>query len=251
MCTISIDSAQLVEDVITNWTQQKRMFSLFEVSKEVQARLIERKLPFERHQELRSYYDQSPVLRDALQSTYNVTLRPMEQGLSARVYHPVGSDASQYMPLDRKNGTHLPPQVPSSNVVTSGGGHVLSTVPFAASIPMTSNGQPLTIAQPRATPRNGQPHDPNITEVNKSDELWVPIPHVKVAGFHPGDTVDVDVLNDVVTFKPTLNNSGLKHKTVESYGNLRLYRKERTGFGLTSTKFKVESELGKVTLTSI
>lgn len=259
MCNVDSSVTQIVDNVCTLWTQQGRAFTAYEVTKEVQARLTEKKMGFVRHRDLRDYYRDCPTLQAALQNGYASTLRPMENGgTEAWVYHPTGYDASQYQPLDRQNGTHLPPQVPSSNMVTSSpvAAPVMSAVPVVMStvpiVTTTTNSISRRVPKPKAAPQ-----DPNITEVNKSGEIWVGIRHVKQAGFKPGDSVEMTCTNGVVTFtKPSASVSAgvttvAKRKTVEQYGNLRLLTHDRKVMALTSTRFRVEAIPDKVTVTSI
>lgn len=257
MCTINNDTAELIDEVIVKWTKRGQAFTSYEVTKEAQARLKEKGLPFVRHQDVRDYYDQSPALSDA-RHTYNYTrtLVPMPHGVPAFVYHPHGYDVADYQPLDRGNGTHLPAQVPASNLA----GTTPTAATATATTPAPTNGQLVVNKIKLTASGNGNghatrlPQGPDVAVVNKSGDVWISVPHVQQAGFQSGDIVDLSEAAGVVTIGSSataVNGGVLRQKTVETKGNLRLSIADRTNLGLTSTSFKVDVQPGRLTLTSL
>jgi hypothetical protein len=242
MCSNEV--ATHVEAVIEKWTQEGRAFTKLEVTREVQNRLVENKQPFVRHRDIKDYYRQSPALKAALMGDYKATLRDVGAQEDAWVYHPSNYDPTQYQPLDRQNGAHLPAQVPSTNVAAS--------APVPVSSPSISIGVPtLSISSVAAV---AQPKKGTCTEtsVNKSGEVWVSTIAVKQAGFNIGEYVALGVINGMVFFeKWTPKTDTGRSKMVENHGNLRLSPTDRSVLGVKADKFNVQASPGKITLTPV
>lgn len=228
MCTLASPVTDLIDSVVDAWIAQGRAFTAFEVSLEVQKQLPQNGLAFLHHREMVDYYRDGLCgpLQSALNTgTYLATLRTMPNGQQANVYYPPSYDVSRYQPLPTANRrTRTPAAAPATPAPTNGNG--IFQAPAAP-----------------AAPTDGS----LLVEVNKSGELWISRRAVAAAGWGPGSVVEFSRKPDLSgVVAEAIGQSGSVSHSVEAYGNLRLYPKDRSLLALTGSRFKLSVSPGRM-----
>jgi hypothetical protein len=171
MC--SPQSADVVREVVSEFVDDDRLFTAFDVSKEVQKRLTDRNLPFERHRHLKGTIHQE--LEQFTQTgVYERQLHDVGAPTQAFLYFPPNTDPNDYVPQDR----------PQKAVQTT-------TAPVGTPHPATNK---LTLATDDDDDE-GDEKDTGRTPDNRGT-LGVPGYILTAAGFSDGETAYVESSND-------------------------------------------------------
>jgi hypothetical protein len=219
-------AADMIDVVVKEWLDQKRAFTSYEVSKEVQNRLkVSGRLNWglHRHQAVRDYYQQCQPLRDEVEyGDYKEQLVDVGGGNQATLYFPDGYDPSKYKPLTIHRGGQQ--AAPVQSLATT-------SVPFIAAGP---------------APVRSQMADDGTVEVkDKLSILRIPKTIMEEAGFQPGDQVYVSKNQDTVVLSKQAPNSTttVTIRRVENRGGLRFYKSvRREEFGMKGDKFQLKAD---------
>src|SRR5262245_19074249 len=96
--TLDATTQDLINDVVTEFIEQGRMFTAFEVSLAVK----DRGAPY-RHRNMRDYVHEVVFRVGGDRGTYTRTLMDVGAPEQAWVYHPLTSNPYEYVPLDRRD----------------------------------------------------------------------------------------------------------------------------------------------------
>jgi len=96
-----------INEVVTTWTEEGRMFTAFEVSLNLKEQGVR-----ERHRNLRDHVHQA-IFTIGGPKDYSRTLMDVGAPEQAWVYHPQTSSPYRYRPLDRSGFNPLPPDDPN------------------------------------------------------------------------------------------------------------------------------------------
>src|SRR5262245_23830296 len=96
--TLGIATQSRIDEIVTQWVREGRLFTAFEVSLAVKEQGIR-----ERHRNMREYVHQSIFRAGVARGDYTRTLMDVGAPEQAWVYHPAGSNPYTYEPLDRSD----------------------------------------------------------------------------------------------------------------------------------------------------
>ena len=195
MC--SAETEQLIIEVVTAKVDGDEKFTAFDVSREVQARQEEDGVPMDRHRNIKN-----DIHREMAQyvdsGIYEKTLHEVGAPSLAFLYHPSGTDPSDYVPQHRQNA---PPRQPQAQ-----------PQPVQPSQPQGAVGGPMS-------GQNGHRGDARGT-------LAVSCDVVREAGFVRGELAYVfpQVRNGQDVLVISKNNPGnfRASYTVDEYENVRI-----------------------------
>jgi hypothetical protein len=215
-------SQPVIREVASEFIVDQLMFTAYEVSKEVQKRLSERELPFERHFNMREYVHQT--LRQYIQSgQYRKKQHDVGADIPADLYYPVGADPNQYVPMSRGarptvQGAATAEQTPPTTTRTV-------HVPVTGTVSVSGASTQATDAARRGDARG---------------TLAVPSPMLRAIGFNHRETAYVFNRTDsmghseiVVVKTLPENQPALSEYTVDDGGNVRITAATLQEGGLT------------------
>lgn len=231
MAVLSAPLLGLIEEVVNKWTGERRMFTAYVVSKEVQRLGKERNIETMRHAHMGQAVHLA--LSGALGSgEYERSLQDVGAPEMAFVFHPRGTDSSHYPPIDLSK-----PPIESAPVADT------LTAPVAAT--------PAAPAAP-AAPAPAATSSDNTASLAK-DRLNVPTFLSKAAGFNAGDTVYVTDKDPTGVIQPPclllLKESPPEPLTdyrVAADGRIRITPATLKIAGLDGTDFEFEGDAGRI-----
>jgi hypothetical protein len=94
--TLGMATQSRIDDIVSQWVGEGKMFTAFEVSLAVKDQGIR-----ERHRNMRDYIHESIFRAGVARGDYTRTLMDVGAPQQAWVYHPVGANPYEYEPLDR------------------------------------------------------------------------------------------------------------------------------------------------------
>ena len=194
--TLSVEVQELVNQVVSEFVGEGKMFTAFEVSLEVKKRGGQ-----ERHRNMREYVHETIFRIGIERGDYSRTLMDVGAPEQAWVYHTVAANPYDYVPLDRTG---------------------MDTVPAHARPRGVRNPLKLTpgLSSPFAIPAGAYGTD-------QRGRLCIPVSLLTQLGVGPGQRVNVlcDPANEQAVLTkasgPDAGNSDTSY-TVEGDGNVRL-----------------------------
>ncbi len=190
--TLDVDALTKIDEVVTRWLDEGRMFTAFEVSRAVQEEGVRK-----RHLHLRDAVHEAIARAVGGRPDYARTLMDVGAPDAAWVYHPAFADPSEYRPLDRSSGQ--------------------------------PDGRSATRARSvrRASRRSATSAVPDgAFGTDQRGRLCIPVRLLSQIGIRPGQRVHVvcDAANNRVLIKKTGARSAHTSYTAEPHGNVRLTR---------------------------
>lgn len=212
-------SLSVIQDVATEWVNDGRMFTAFEISLEVQKRVRDSGGQPERHRHMKGAIHQE-LERYINGGTYCQQLQDVGAGTPAFVYYPPNEDPATYKPLARKDS---PPQAPADPTL----GPVASqpaTTPAAPTKPSTP-GPGLSLCGPDDSD-DGDQVDSAGRRPDQRGTLTVPNQLLRAAGFQPKDIAYVTSRDDngakVLVLSKRTTSQPITTYTVDYATNVRV-----------------------------
>lgn len=245
MCTVEAES--IITDVVTELVNDDALFTAFDVTKKVQALLNEKKLPNERHRDLkrRIHEEVAPYVSQGL---YDQQLTDVGAPTKAFLYLPSGADPNAYTPQPRTDGQEQqspPTPQPAASPAPQ---------PVAASAANTTtpqSGPSISLVDAD----DGDEVDKAGRETDKRGSLTIPCFLLKAAGFATGDIAYVTTLqwgeSFAVSKRPVAGKAPLGTTyTVNSNVNVRVTASSLTACGLSpQSTFDFERQDDQVIVT--
>jgi hypothetical protein len=233
MTVVSPEVVGLIDEVVAQWTGERRLFSAYVVSKEVQRLGNERGVATDRHLNLREAVHTAmlPALGDG---SYDRSMQSIPTApLPAFVFHPSGVDPTGYPAFDRD----APPiaSAPTADEFEASKGKAASATATAAPAPASAPGA----AQDTGT-------------LGK-DRLNVPSFVSKAAGFNAGDDVFVtdeypNVAKPCLVLLKTRPDKVLTEYKVASDGRIRVPPAMLKIAGVEGSEFNFDGDDGKIVI---
>lgn len=101
--TLGMATQSRIDDIVTQWINEGKMFTAFEVSLAIKDEGIR-----ERHRNMRDTIHQAILQAGVARGDYSRTLMDVGAPEQAWVYHPVGANPYEYEPLDRTGHDRVP-----------------------------------------------------------------------------------------------------------------------------------------------
>jgi hypothetical protein len=212
---------ELIEDVVSEWVAEGRMFTAFEVSLALKERGVR-----ERHRHLREDVHQI-ICRAGATADYTRTLRDVGAPEQAWVYHRAGDNPFAYQPLDRSDFDAAVPYVVPG---------IRNAVRLSANLP-----------RPHAVP-------PGAFGTDQRGRVCIPVTLLARLGVGPGQRVDVlcDPANAQVLVTRPAANPGADADTsytVEPDGNVRISQGTLLKAGIHGLQcYRIEGTASVITL---
>lgn len=231
---LSNEITVLIEEVVDEFVGGTRMFTAFEVTKEVQSRLAAPGVLVVRHLHMKeAIHDQLSTKLTVNGGNYQRQLKDVNAPTPAWVYYPDGLDPSGYVPMDRSDpgNAATDPSQPAT-VATFINNDADPVDPAVVVTPLSAN--------PKAWETNGRLNVPN---------------HVmRAAGFAPGDAVYVYEDSDsgspsMVLSKTKKNVDPLTEYQVNSDGRVRISNAMLTMCKIDSQQFDFDGDTGVIVIT--
>ena len=226
--TLGTATQSRIDDVVSQWVRDGKMFTAFEVSLAVKEEGVR-----ERHRNMRDYVHQAIYQAGVARGDYSRTLMDVGAPEQAWVYHPISANPYDYEPLDRTGHDRVP-----RSARPKGLRHALR---LAAGL-----------SSPSAIPQGAYGSD-------QRGRLCIPVGLLGQIGAGPGQRVNVlcDPANEQVLISKATNGGAAPGSpdtsyTVEPDGNVRItqgtlekaaldgmqcYRVEGTDAAITVRKF--------------
>jgi len=224
--TIDRDILAKINEVVTDWIDQTRMFTAFEVSLALKEQGVR-----ERHRNLREHVHQA-IFRVGGPRDYSRTLMDVGAPEQAWVYHPQDSSPYRYRPLDR-TGHELPADDPT---------FVVPALRKPGRLVWGSAAQAAVPAGAFGTDQRGR--------------LCIPTSLLQGIGSGPGQRVAVEAQADqgTLTIRPlggTERAPADASYTVEPDGNVRLTQGTLDKAGLGGLQcYRLEGDTGRIIVRS-
>ena len=221
MCTQA--TLDKINDVVTDFVNDGRLFSAFEVSLEVQKRQTAVGESPERHRHMKREIHGSlqQYLSTSLYDCVNQKVGDDDgKALYALLYYPAGADPNSYLPLDRKDSTKptspaQPATATSPALPTTATSPALPATASVPSLSLTSNG-------------NGGDNKDSGRKTDARGVICVPNYLLRAAGFQHKDIAYVVASQengkDVIRLTKRATTTPLAQYTVDSYSNVRITR---------------------------
>ena len=178
--TLALPIVALIDEVVNEFANGTRMFTAYEVSKEVQTRSKDAGLPVVRHLHMKEVIHAQLMNQLTVNNgSYQRQLKDVGAPTPAWVYYPDGGDPSGYTPMDRDDTDAADP-VAADPVAAD---------PVAADPAAVVD--PVTLASVPVAAASADPVDPNTRTQDATGRLHVPNFVMRAAGFSPDDTVYV------------------------------------------------------------
>ena len=200
-----------IQDVTTDWVNDGRMFTAFEVSLEVQKRVRAEGGQPERHRHMKTaiHQEMDQYLQTGL---YGQNLQDVGAPDPAFVYHPPGEDPANYTPLSRKDDQQKPtPATP------------------AQPQPVAASSTPNIGLAAVDDDDDGDQTDSVGRKPDQRGTLTVPNYMLRAAGFQPKDVAYVTRRNDsgtdVLVLSKRATTQPVTTYTVDYASNVRVTAK--------------------------
>ncbi|MCK9459522.1 MAG: hypothetical protein M0R80_07780 [Proteobacteria bacterium] len=231
MC--NTNTQQFIEQVVADKVANNVMFTLFDVTLEVQALEKAAGLPISRHRNIHDDVAGS-ANSEALSNGWNRTTRPMGGNLVALVYfNPVIHDVTTYTPLPRKDA----PAPKNANPALDGVNPAALAFAGSATSPNSAGvtSSPSVITPPMI------PVSPDHKAVDRWNRLRLTCEVMRAGGFNPGDMVYAYADNGklVLTNNLPTSTQPIAKYIVDCHCNVRVTPKTLKAAGLTAGAFKM------------
>lgn len=210
-----------IEDSVSEFVNANTMFTAWDVTMAVRKRSQDRVQHYEVKREVHKMFDQGSMF------SYNRTLANLPNvSPQPWIYHPLGSDVSQYNGHPTVSGSSAP----------------------AAPSPVQS----ISSVDDGNDDGSDTAADGSIVyKFDSTDRLCVPNKFVRQIGLKKGDVVAMlcsnHPSNEVEVFKFDLNKHGTCNTyTVDSYDNVRISRAALQQLGINGVAFEMEAATDKV-----
>ena len=254
---VTPEVTEVVQKVVEEWTGANRMFTLFDVSKEVQHRCGEANLPFFPHYPKPEGHGKPATegLHDTVQNAvlpftgsgaYRRSNQEVGAASSAFVYYPAGADPSQYVPMGGKVAASTATAAPAQPLVGNDPDlqNILGALANASGAPVTATDG--TGASATVAPNSG-------SGALTKDRLNVPPFIVRASGFVAGDTVYVvdedpagEVQKPVLVLLKEQPPKSLTEYKVSADSRIRVTPAMLKMGGLEGDTFEFEADNGKI-----
>ena len=234
------NTQQFIDQVVSDKVNNNVMFTLFDVTLEVQALEKAAGLPISRHRNIHDDVAGS-ANSEALSNGWNRTTRPMGGSLVALVYfNPAVHDVTTYTPLPRKDAPAVP-----KNTNPALDGVNPAALAFAGSAPATSPAS-ATTSSPSVTTPPMTPVPPDHKAVDRWNRLRLTCDVMRAAGFQPGDMVYATVNGGKLQLSKSNNTPFIAKYIVDCHCNLRITPKTLKAAGLSATAYKMTATTDSV-----